>query len=297
MNAGRVIAPYKIMEGLIDKTCGHLKDASIAIAWRKGWPAVEDRIKLGQMKLASDCDRAYKDFDFLLLLNSEVYRNGTANEESLTMTVHHMLLRGAPALDKDGEQKTDEKGRLCWKTRKPPIVEFPEIIKTYGIAKTLGLTADAVAAINDSRRPLLAESEKNVTATDDAWREWPTSCLAKQGLPAGKVKLLEENSLDTMGKLMDRMNRAGAEDFWWKDIRGFGEGGYDATVNAIMNLRANKPDFQLDQREVKPAATAGDDGALEANILRLSNSGMGMKKIAEELSVSERQVRKALGKL
>ena len=203
MNAGRVIAPYKIMEGLIGKTCEHLKAASIAIAWRKGWPAVEDRIKLGQMKLASDCDRAYKDFDFLLLLNSEVYRNGAATEESLTMTIHHLLLRGAPALDKEGEQKTDEKGRLCWKTRRPPIVEFPEIIETYGIEKTLGLTADAIEAVREGPRPLLDAIEK----------------------------------------------------------------------------ASDVPD------------------ALEANILRLSNLGTGMKKIAEELGISERQVRKVLGKL
>ena len=40
----------------------------------------------------------------------------------------------------------------------------------------------------------------------------------------------------------------------------------------------------------------GDD-ELEANILRLSNNGKGAKAIAEEVGVSERQVRKALGRL
>ena len=268
MNAGRVIAPYRIMESLIDGPCKHLADARIAIAWRKGWPAVQDRIKLGQMKMASDCDRAYKDYDFLMLLNAEVYRQG-ANEESLTMTIHWCLLCGAPALDREGEQKTDEKGRACWNTRKPPIVQFPEILKIYGIEKVLGLTVDAITAAKEGPRPLLdaiekAGSEKAATtepaATNGdgeappavnpkAWRRWPVSCLGEHGLPAGKVKILDENGLGTMGKLLDRMNKAGIEDFWWKDLRGMGEGGYDSMVNAIMALRKAKPEFQADLTE------------------------------------------------
>ena len=248
MNAGRVILPYRVMEGLLKDKCEHLADASIAIAWRKGWPAVEDRIKLGQLKLASDCDRAYKEYDFLLLLNSEVYRNGVASEESLTMTIHHLLLRGAPALDKEGEQKTDEKDRLCWKTRKPPIVEFPEIIKEYGLEKTIGLTADAVAAINDSKRPLLAAAEKGDPEQNPAaaWREWPTVDLRNYGLSVGKIKLLEQSGLSTMGKLMAAMNKKGQEDFWWKEIKGLGESGYDALTTAIAKMRKKRPEFQAD---------------------------------------------------
>lgn len=159
MHAGKVIAPYRIMEDLINSCCGHLEDARIAIAWRKGWPSVNGRVKLGQMKMANDCDRAYKDFDFLLLLNSELYRTSVAGDESLTMTIHHCLLAGTPDLDRDGNQKTDEKDRLCWKIRKPPIVEFPEIIQTYGLEKTIGLTADALAALNDSGRSLLPKED------------------------------------------------------------------------------------------------------------------------------------------
>jgi hypothetical protein len=310
MNAGRVILPYKIMERLLNKECEHLKDARIAIAWRKGWPAVQDRIKLGQMKLASDCDRAYKDFDFLMLLNAEMYRNSTASEESLTMTIHHMLLCGAPALDREGEQKTDEKDRLCWKTRKPPIVEFPEIIKTYGAEKTLGLMIDAIAAIKEGPRPLLDAIEKAATQSGDgadkAWRMWDVRRLQDYGLPSGKLKLLEEAGLTTMGKLMDAMNRQGHEDFWWRDIKGLGEGGYDALTEAIVKLRKKNPDFQC-ERQVEPTAAATTTNAsmsatelgeeLEANIIRMSNLGTGMKKIAKELNISERQVRKVLGKL
>jgi hypothetical protein len=84
------------------------------------------------------------------------------------------------------------------------------------------------------------------TPSPNAWKRWPVSCLGECGLPPGKVKLLEEAGLETMGKLMTRMSKAGSEDFWWKDIRGFGESGYDALVDAIMALRKKKPEFQAD---------------------------------------------------
>ena len=306
LNAGKIITPYRIMENLINTVCGHLKEAKIAIALRKGWPAVNGRIKLGDLKMASDCDRAYKDFDFLLLLNSELYRNGTASEESLTMTIHHFLLSGTPDLDRDGNQRIDEKDRKCWKKQKPPIVEFPEIIKTYGLEKTIGLTAEAIAAINDSKRTLLAEAEgkgkaggngkaekaeaekgdisegtgevipfpATATASDEpaaptnpsAWKRWKVDCLSRfnlgeNGLPDGKVKLLEEAGLGTMGKLVTAMRREGGEDFWWKSIPRFGESGYDALTSAMIELRARKPEFQADEAEGQGHGVQSQGGA------------------------------------
>lgn len=85
-----------------------------------------------------------------------------------------------------------------------------------------------------------------VELSPKAWRKWPTSTLAEYGLPAGKVKLLEESGLSTMGKLMDAMNKKGKEDFWWKDIKGLGETGYDALTEAIAKLRKARSDFQAD---------------------------------------------------
>ena len=76
------------------------------------------------------------------------------------------------------------------------------------------------------------------------WREWTIGVLAQHGLPAGKVRLLEEAFDDRLGNLVDRMNRQGAEDHWWKDIKGFGESGYDKLTEAIVNLRKDRPEFQ-----------------------------------------------------
>jgi hypothetical protein len=65
-------------------------------------------------------------------------------------------------------------------------------------------------------------------------------------MPAGKLKLLEEAGLVTMGKLMDAMRAREDQEWWYKDIKGFGETGHDAVVLAIANLRKARPEFQAD---------------------------------------------------
>jgi hypothetical protein len=107
-------------------------------------------------------------------------------------------------------------------------------------ASDQGEKAGAPAATEgNSKAPEPAEAS-------NAWRHWPVAKLIDQGLPAGKVKILEEAGLSTMGKLMDAMNQIGQEDFWWKSIRGLGEGGYYALTLAITALRKYEPSFQAD---------------------------------------------------
>jgi hypothetical protein len=90
------------------------------------------------------------------------------------------------------------------------------------------------------------------TTTDAAvspadWRGWTIDVLEQYGLPPGKVKCLA-NAFDNMGQLVDRMNRQGSEDHWWKDLKGFGESGYNALVDAIMELRKARPEFQANEK-------------------------------------------------
>ena len=107
----------------------------------------------------------------------------------------------------------------------------------------IDLAPDEYAELIDkaeSQQPLLDGS------LNGKWCEWPVSVLGEYGLPPGKVKLLESAFDDRIGKLIDRMNRQGSEEHWWKDIKGFGESGYDAMVNALMELRKARPEFQAE---------------------------------------------------
>jgi hypothetical protein len=319
-HGGEITEPHRLLTEIRNAEHGHLAEAKIGLAWRTGWRSDTDgHTKMGQCRKSSDLDREmYAGFDFVILLNEEAWKG--LNEAQKRALIDHELCHAALSMDANGEPKYNDRDRLCCRVKKHDVEEFRCIVERHGLY-TQDLAALAEAAINDSQRPLLAVAEKAEAAatangngkSKSAWRNWPTSCLLECGLPAGKLKLLEENGLDTMGKLMDRMNRAGAEDFWWKDIKGFGEGGYDAMVNSIMALRKGKSDFQADEQcnpatapESATAATtdgddsgddASDNGDMETKILSMSNAGTGMKKIAEEVGVSERTVRKVLGKL
>jgi DNA-binding NarL/FixJ family response regulator len=79
---------------------------------------------------------------------------------------------------------------------------------------------------------------------------------------------------------------------------GDGEKKLILTAKDQIKIKARKR-AKTEAKQAPPDIGPSGDGddALEANILRLSNSGKGAKAIAEEVGVSERQVRKALGRL
>jgi hypothetical protein len=244
---------YRVLKEVRNKDHAHLAEAKIGLAWRMGWKADTDKhLKLGQCRKRGDLDRELDQFDFIILLNDEAWPRLT--EDQKRALIDHELCHAALSMDADGGPKYNDRDRLVCRIKRHEVEEFRCIVERHGLW-TQDLSAIAQAAVNDSKRPLLNADNPTAAADEtvpikppspNGWKRLPVSCLGEYGLPAGKVKLLEEADLSTMGKLMDRIKKAGAEDFWWKDIKGFGESGYDALVDAIMALRKNKPEFQDD---------------------------------------------------
>ena len=264
-HSGKVVKPYAVMEKLIADHHPALAEARIVLFWQKGWrPDADGVLCLAKVKKASDVDKELSEFDFAVMLNHAAWNETRMDEEVLAMSIDDELHRCRPEMDRDGSQRSDDRGRLCWRLAGYPIKTHPEMLRRYGLKKITGLNASAIAALddvarreeaakdsNDETRPLLKAAEKAESKPDGrpaaSWRSWKVSGLADHGLPAGKLKLLEEAGLTTMGKLVDRMRRPGSEDFWWKDIKGFGETGYDAMVDAMEKLRKARPEFQADE--------------------------------------------------
>ena len=332
---GHPTQPWQILQDLLAE-CSFFEKIRVAtfrMFWTRDSKADADGVMLGSRaskatereRLVAEENKRQHDLTITL---PECWN--AMNDRDKEQMIFHALLRFAPVLKSSGEQKTDTRDRLQWRLRRPPIVAFVQEFERYGVEYMLGCNAVLADAARHADRPMekifdaaeaMADSVTLTTASGSvtvplgaieannplrAWRRWPTSCLADYGLPAGKLKLLEEAGLGTMGKLMDRMNKAGSEGFWWKDIKGFGESGYDAMVNAIMGLRKANSHFQAEEQAAPPAeavdaneptTTADGDGDLETRALALSNAGKGMKSIAKELGVSERAVRKLLGRL
>ena len=261
-HAGQITEPYRILAEIRKKDHAHLEEAKIGLAWRIGWKADTDKhLKLGQCRKRGDLDRELDSFDFIIMLNDEAWPS--LNDAQKRALIDHELCHAALSLDSDGSQKYNDRDRLVCRIKKHDVEEFRCIVDRHGLW-TQDLEEIAKAAINDAKRPLLEDGkngkaekgEKNgepvsgpVNVKD--WRGWNLErlsrfALGECGLPPGKVKLLESAGLSTLGKLMDAMNKSGQEDFWWRDIRGFGESGYDALTTAIVKLRKQEPAFQAE---------------------------------------------------
>jgi len=161
-HGGKITTPYKIMEELIQTVKQHapLRSAKIAIAWSFGKKDdVDGRMWLGQAKKGSDLDRAMHGYDFVILLNHEVWNSGSFTEQQMTALLDHELCHCATACDSNGQQKIDEENRKCWRIRKHDVEEFKGIMDRRGPWKD-DVREFVEAAQEMQERPLLAEAEK-----------------------------------------------------------------------------------------------------------------------------------------
>jgi hypothetical protein len=154
-HAGKVPQAYALMDELIEKHHHHLKEARIAICWRHGWNTDTDgHLKNGQCKKASDCDRALKEFDFVVLLNHEVWNSDLFDETQKRATMDHELSHAQVSMDRNGEPLVDEEGRTVYRLRGHDIEEFTEVVARYDTYNA-DLERFAAQLLETKDRPLL----------------------------------------------------------------------------------------------------------------------------------------------
>jgi len=162
-HGGKTTQAYEIMDKLIEKHHTHLAEAKIAICWRFGWNADADgRLRLGQCKKASDCDRALREYDFVLLLNHEMWNASNFSQAQMKALIDHELCHAQVSIDADGEPRTDEQGRTCYRTRKHDVEEFTEVVTRHDLY-TSDLERFAAKLREDAKRPLLPAGEPEKT--------------------------------------------------------------------------------------------------------------------------------------
>lgn len=128
--------PYKILREMREKYHTDLSKARIALAWRKKLKRdVDGHLILGRCVKASDLQRELVNWDFVILLNREVWLDDAFTPEKKRALMDHELCHADAARDKDGFPKRDERDRFVWRTRKHDIEEFRDVVKRHGCYK------------------------------------------------------------------------------------------------------------------------------------------------------------------
>lgn len=131
------LEPYKLMEELRKEHHESIKEAKIILAYRKGWKSnVDGHLILGKCVKASELQRELVDWDFVILLNFEVWNSKEFDRKKKLALLDHELCHAEPALDKEGEPKVNASGKKVWRIRDHDLQEFHEIVARHGLYKS-----------------------------------------------------------------------------------------------------------------------------------------------------------------
>ena len=134
--ADRGKEPYKMLDELITKYHPHLTNARIGLAWHVALkPDVDGHLVLGRCIKVSDLQKEFAEFDFIIVLNRQVWYNDQFDAPKKMALVDHELCHAEMARDAEGEDKSDERGRPVYRIRKHDIEEFTEIVRRHGCYK------------------------------------------------------------------------------------------------------------------------------------------------------------------
>jgi len=136
MDNGHEPEAYRLLREVRERWHPDLEGAKIALAWRKRLKADKDgHLMLGKCMKASDLQRELVNWDFVILLNKEVFQDTAFTLEKRLALIDHELCHATRALDKWFAPANDEKGRAVWRMRKHDIEEFRCIVERHGCYK------------------------------------------------------------------------------------------------------------------------------------------------------------------
>jgi len=156
--------PYQVLAAVRREFHAELHKGRIALAWRKGFkPDRDGHLVLGKCVKAPDLQKELVDWDFVILLNKEVWMDQEWPIEKKRALLDHELCHAARVEDEFGAQKEDEKGRLVWRVRKHDIEEFQDVVKRHGCYKR-DLENFAAALLKSKQTHILFLDDKKAGA-------------------------------------------------------------------------------------------------------------------------------------
>jgi hypothetical protein len=127
---------YATMDRIRQRHHRHIRKAKIGLAWKKSIkPDRDGHILLGKCRKASDLQRELSDYDFIILLNKEVWEHEKFGHKRQKALLDHELCHAAQAYDKHGKRMKNDRGKYVFRMRKHNIEEFREIVERHGLYK------------------------------------------------------------------------------------------------------------------------------------------------------------------
>ena len=156
-DGAHVPEPYRILREIREAFHPELAKARIALAWRKKLKRDRDgHLVLGKCVKISDREREFHEFDYVILLNRDVWLDDAFTPEKKRALIDHELCHADAARDKDGIPKRDERDRCVWRSRKHDIEEFRDVVRRHGCYKA-DLEEFAKALLVKRSAPLFAQ--------------------------------------------------------------------------------------------------------------------------------------------
>jgi hypothetical protein len=151
--------PYKILAKM-RKFHPEVAQACIALAWRiRQKPDKDGHLVLGKCVKVSDLQKEFGKYDFIIVLNREVWEDPEFTDDKRQALMDHELYHAAAAYDDQGEPKYDERQRQVFRCRKHDIEEFQGVVERHGCYKR-DLESFAEALLKKQDAPLFQNDPK-----------------------------------------------------------------------------------------------------------------------------------------
>lgn len=135
-NMKPALQPYKILAEVRKEVHQDTLEAKVALAWRRNVKADPDgHLMLGMCVKASDLQRELVNWDFVILLNKDVWDDKEFTEDKKKALIDHEMCHVGDRVDKNGEPVTDAKGRKMWRIVTHDIEEFHAVVRRHGTYK------------------------------------------------------------------------------------------------------------------------------------------------------------------
>lgn len=152
---------YKLLDEVRAKWHEDMYGAKIALAYRKRLKRDKDSIlMLGRCLKVSDLQKEFAPFDFIIILNRDVWMEPGFDKKKKLALIDHEMCHAALSLDRDLERKNDEKGRMVYRLRRHDIEEFRSVVEHHGCYKQ-DLVKFAESLLKKHKTPLLPLEQPN----------------------------------------------------------------------------------------------------------------------------------------